>query len=296
MKLATITLFCNEAFRLEAWKKYYEEYRDCISLHVIVNNGNSVDTPLLRESFPDSMILESSSPNMMFSYNLALREILKNPEIDAIGQIVNDIRIEKDGLRIMWDTLFSRNDLFAISPVLLNKDSDLIDCFGCAINRKSYKFIHLDNGASLASVPKEVRIVDGLPGGIFLAKRSYYERLGFQDESIYMYADEVDMGIRVAAEGLKLAATSCVRAWHQHQQRPGASVQRNPMAAFFIGRNSIYIARKYESAIRVCLVFIYQIFRGVDIWRSALFHARRDGSFAFGWAWIRGAFKGLSHK
>lgn len=297
MKLATITLFCREGFRLEAWKRYFSEYGHDIALHVIVNNGDPSDTALLKTEFPHSLVLESPSPNMMYSYNLALREILKNPEIDAIGQIVNDIRIEPGGLERLWETLFSREDMFAISPILLKKDSEIIDCFGCEIKRTNYRFVHLDCDKLLSSVPAEVRLVNGLPAGVFLAKRSFYERLGFQDESIYMYADEVDMGIRVEEVGLVMAATSFVKAWHQHQFREAsAGAHANSSAGYFIGRNSVYIARKYESSLRVAWVFLYQVFRGIDIWRSALFHMKRDGSFPYGWAMIRGCFVGLYHK
>ena len=297
MKIATITLFCNESFRLETWKKYYAEYRDGIALHVIMNNGDPKDTPTLREAFPDSLILESPSPNMMYSYNLALREILKDSEIDAIGQIVNDIRIEPGGIPLLWETLYSREDLFAVSPVLLEKDSDKVVCFGCEINRKNYRYIQLDSGKKLDSLPREIRMVSGLPGGIFLAKRSYYESLGFQDEAIYMYADEIDMGIRVASQGLKMAATSFVLAWHQHQFKElSAGRHANSMAAFYIGRNAVYLASKYESALRVARVFLHNIIAAADIWRSALFHAKRDGSFAYGAAMIRGAFRGLFYK
>ncbi len=39
MKIATITIFCNEEFRLNNWKELYNEYKDDVALHVIVNNG-----------------------------------------------------------------------------------------------------------------------------------------------------------------------------------------------------------------------------------------------------------------
>ena len=41
------------------------------------------------------LVIESKTNNMMASYNLALTEILRDPEINAIMQICNDIRLEK---------------------------------------------------------------------------------------------------------------------------------------------------------------------------------------------------------
>ena len=45
MKIATITLFCREWFRADAWRQYFDEYRKDVYLHVIVNNGDEADTP-----------------------------------------------------------------------------------------------------------------------------------------------------------------------------------------------------------------------------------------------------------
>ena len=53
MKIAAITIYCNERFRADAWRKYYEEYKDDLYLHVIVNNGNPEETEYLQELFPE---------------------------------------------------------------------------------------------------------------------------------------------------------------------------------------------------------------------------------------------------
>ena len=127
MKIATITIFCNEEFRLNNWKELYNEYKDDVALHVIVNNGCSDDTKILQDNFPNSLVIESKTNNMMASYNLALTEILRDPEINAIMQICNDIRLEKGGLRKLYDFLYSKENYAMVSPVLLMKNSEIIE-------------------------------------------------------------------------------------------------------------------------------------------------------------------------
>ena len=291
MKIATVTLFCREWFRADAWKQYYGEYRDDIYLHVIVNNGDEEDTDRLKALFPDSLVLRSTTSNMMASYNLALREILKDPDVDAIAQIVNDIRISPGGLREMYRFLHSRPDLAMVSPVLLRKDSGIVDSFGCHIDRKNLNFILNDAGKVLAEVENQERIVNALPGGIFLALRGRYEQFGFQDEALMMYADEIDMGIRVAQLGYRMGATSYVWAWHQHVNPDGKS-QRSMQAAFLMGRNQVYIARKHCSKGRVIHVFLSRVFQGLDEIRSALMHGKEKENYRFGWYLVKGAIAG----
>lgn len=293
MKIAAITIFCDERFRADAWRQYYEEYKDDLYLHVIVNNGNPEDMGYLQELFPESLVLFSPTRNMMASYNLALQAILKDPEVDAVAQIVNDIRLSLHGFSTLYGYLEDNPALAMVSPVLLRKDSETVDCYGCTIDPRTLDFIHEDAGRDWRDNPEEFRLVSGLPAGIFLARRSLYERFGFQDENLEMYSDEVDMGLRVTCLGYRLGATNRVRAWHQHVN-PGGGAQRNPRAGYLMGRNQVYIAGKYFSKAKRTRVFLHMMVRGLDEVRSAVMHRKGRDFRRFGWQMFRGAFAGLS--
>ena len=295
MKIAVITLFCREGFRLNAWKAYYEGYRQDVYRHIIVNNGDPQDTPLLQAQFPDSEVLYCPTCNMMASYNLALDHILRDPQVDAIAQIVNDIKLSDRGLQVLYDFLMEAEKRAMVSPVLLARDSDVIDCYGCTIQPKNLDFIHNDAGKRLRDLTEEERLVSGLPGGVFLAKRSVYERLGYQDEHLEMYADEIDMDLRMAEHGFSLAATSRVQAWHQHEYPPGKRI-RSRRSAWLMSRNAVYIARKRQDKISVWNVFFHRCFRGLDEIRSALMHGKGMDYYRFGWSLITGAWAGMRER
>lgn len=296
MKIATITLFCNEHFRIDDWRRYYEEYKEDIALHVIVNNGCVEDTELLKKHFPDSLILYSPTNNMMASYNLALREILKDETIDAIAQIVNDIRLSAGGCRKLHELLYSNDKYAIISPILLNRDSETIDLYGAHIVPSNLNFIHLDSHKSYSDVCDErIRTCTGLPGGIFLAKRSVYEKVGVQDEKINMYADEVDMGIRVAKLGYRLVATTRVKAWHQHVN-PVGRVTRNPMAAYYMGRNHIYIAKKHCSNRVVVATILHRLKTAFIHLLSCIRHCKTKEEFKYTWFMFKGVYAGIRNK
>ena len=127
MKVASITLFCNEHFRLKSWVRYFSEYKGEIYLPVIVNNGSLNDNDLLKSLFPEAVILYSNTSNMTASYNIAIKYILDNSDADSILQITNDIRLENGGIGKLYD-LLSKDDRFGmISPILLKKDSEIIE-------------------------------------------------------------------------------------------------------------------------------------------------------------------------
>ena len=292
MVIAVITVFHKERFRVDDWKRYYAEYREDVSLHVIVNNGDPEDDSYLQESFPSSKILFCPSSSLMVAYNQGLREVLAHPEVDAVAQVGNDLRIEAGGLKALYDYLFSQDGLAMVAPVLLRKDSDVVDCFGCRVDLRNLDFFHLDAGTHLDRQAPSDRMVTGLPGGMFLARRDRYETFGFQDENLVMYSDELERSLKVMSIGWKMGATSRVRSWHQHVN-PGGKVQRSPHAAFLMGRNPVLIARKYLSGRTAFRVFLRRLYVGLDELRSAVMHAKSWEHHRFGWALVKGAFAGL---
>ena len=84
MKIASVTLFCNEGFRLNHWVQYFSEYKDDIYLQIIVNNGNPEDTIPLKSAFPDAVVLFSKTSNMIASYNLAIKYVLEKTDADSM--------------------------------------------------------------------------------------------------------------------------------------------------------------------------------------------------------------------
>lgn len=244
MKIASVTLFCNEGFRLNHWVQYFSEYKDDIYLQIIVNNGNPEDTIPLKSAFPDAVVLFSKTSNMIASYNLAIKYVLEKTDADSILQITNDLRIEKGGLAQIHEILFREQQYGMISPILLKKDSEIVENYGAEIDFSNMLFRHIDRNVHYKDVKPDIAFRTGLPGGCFLTKRVVYENIGLQDERINMYSDEVDTGIKCANKGYKLLSTKLVKSWHQHIFPSGRN-QRSCSASYFMSRNPIYLARKY---------------------------------------------------
>ena len=248
MKIACITVFCNELFRLEKWKQYYDEYKDDIFIHIIVNNGNSKDTPSLKESFPNSCVLESEGGNLLTAYNIGTQYALTNPEVDAIMQITNDVRFAKNAIRTLYHFLFSDPKLAVVGPVLLKKDSKIVESFGinypCTTKDRGGKQTLPYKDKSIAEIPYENKRVSYVPAGTILQRRVAIEQMGPQDEVLQMYCDERDMAIRLCQLGYYEAVTKNAIAWHQHINRPGAS-GRSLLTSFYSSRNKIYLIHKH---------------------------------------------------
>jgi GT2 family glycosyltransferase len=259
MNVAAITITYNDGYKFREWYNHYLEYKDELFLHIIVDNGSDKDyIKLLDDTFIDSKIIKrTTNGGLTIAYNDGLTFALENKEVDAILIIGNDVRIEKGGTTKLYNFLMSRSDFGIVAPVLLAKDSDIIDDFGCYIS----KFLYLkpqNVGCNVNEVNISERIVDTVTGGMSLSRREFYEQLGFQDENLFMYSDEVDLGLRAKRSAYKIAVTKSLKSWHQHIN-PGNRKTRLPYVGFLIGRNKLYLAYKHFNFFKVLAVLFYQL-------------------------------------
>ncbi len=259
--IAAITVTYNDHYKINQWFDYYDEYKDTLFLHIIVDNGSNPDfIKTIEQLFPNSVIIKRNcNRGTTAAYNDGIRYALKIKEIDSIMLIGNDLRISADSISVLHNILFSNEKYGIIAPLVFKKDSDIIDNYGANISRMLYmKSGQLGERVNeLLPLTKEVMAV---PGGINLAKREYYENIGLQDERLFMYSDEVDMGLRMAKTEFKAVATRHAAAWHQHIS-PENSKCRQGYSEFFIRRNKIYLAYKHFGFSRAFYIFFRQMIR-----------------------------------
>lgn len=273
MKVAGITITLNDDYKVNEWKKWYEEYKNELALHIIVDNGSSPKyIKTIKSFFPNSIIIErKTNGGCTMAYNDGIKKALEHSSIDAIMLIGNDVRIEKGSITKLYDFLYSRKSLGIVSPVLFKKNSFIVEDYGANITR----FLTMNAkksgaGKDIDEITESHRFSETVLGGCCLAKPEFYQKVGLQDENLFMYSDEVDTGIRSKLVGYEMGYIKEAKAWHQHINPNNGSV-RSFIAPYLINRNKIYLAKKHFGFMRVLLVFVYQnvtnsylIFRNIN--------------------------------
>lgn len=291
MGVAVLTIFCNESFRIPKWREYYDEYCDDASLHIIIDNhSREEELNQVKEAFPHSTIIcLPENGGVTAAYNAGIRYVMDKEDIDAVAFIGNDIKIEKGGLKKLHEFLFSNEKLGEVAPVLLAKDSNKIedngDYFSSALVMMEY-----DVPAEW-SAETQAHICDGLPGAMNVGKLSMYRKIGLMDETLFMYSDEVDMGIRAKKAGYLMSSYPTVRAWHQHENL-NQKTYRPPFSDYLTIRNKVYLAKKHYGFWKMIYVFLFFVFAKGLAYLNALIKKDKVKMEKAKWS-LRGAFKGL---
>jgi GT2 family glycosyltransferase len=293
MKVAAITITYNDDYKINEWINNYLDYKDDLYLHIIVDNNSELEYfNKVKDKFKDSVIIRrESNGGCTGAYNDGIKYALSDKLVDSIMLIANDMRLEVGGISKCYDFLRSDPTLGMIEPVILEKDSYIINDFGCEISKtlfmKSYKA-----GENLSDLQEDFHYADAVTGGMNLASREFYEVVGLQDENLFMYSDEVDMGLRAKKHGFKMAATKNVLAWHQHINENKKVDKRHPFSMYLIARNKVYLGRKHFGVLVSLYVFGYLIFLSLKVLLIVLIKRNYDNVKDQLWS-IYGAFNGL---
>lgn len=293
MKIAVVTITLNDTSRFKEWCSYYEEYKDEIALHIVVDNASEEGyTKIIKNYFINSVIIErSNNGGCTAAYNDGIKYALSCPDIDAICLVANDIKLERGAITNLYKILFNReHNIEALAPITLAKDSDIVEHFGSKIS-KYLTMIPYGFGKKLSDIEEEFVYGKAISGGANMASRAYYEKIGLQDEALFMYSDEVDMFFRAEKSNIRTATTKNVICWHQHINNNNG-LNREPYTKYLPARNKVYLAKKHFGKSRVCFVFLV-FFSGAFLKAiKFLFMTKFNNVKAYRWMML-GAFMGL---
>lgn len=259
MGIAAITIFCNESFRIPKWLKYYNEYKDELDLHIIIDNASlNEESEKVKKAFPNSIYIKlPTNGGVTMAYNVGVKKALSYSNINYIMLICNDIQIKSDSIRTLYKIL-KNGVVEMVTPVLLKKNSDIIEDGGdtisyCLFMKPKYigkKYSNIYNNDN--------KYVLSVTGGMNLASRKFYEIIGPQDENLFMYSDEIDIGLKAVKHSLKMMIVWNAIAWHQHEDSKGGE-SRSPISEYLMTRNKIYLAKKHFGIKKEIVIFIYYI-------------------------------------
>ena len=256
INIAVVTITMNDDYKIKEWRQWFREYREDIGTFIIVDNNSSSEyRELLKETFPEAFIIELGfNGGCTSAYNAGIKKALEDPSISHIALVGNDIRIEPLSLVKCAQILNRDETLGMVAPVLLNADSNIVADYGCSIN-SDLSMNPYGVGMNVKDLTPDLRYCEAVTGGMNISKRSFYETtVGLQDENLFMYSDEVDMGLRAKKAGVKMAVTKEALSWHQHINPPGIK-RRHPFSNYLIARNKVYLGKKHLGPGRQIFIF-----------------------------------------
>lgn len=253
-----LTLRCLKSIYDKKWKLGLQVY-------VVDNNSTDGSVEAIKQQYPAVQIIENKE-NLGFSR--ANNQALKMAESEYYLILNSDTEVVEYALDNLID--FSKNGGFDIATCkLLNSDGTLQPNSG-----ELPTFIPLFFWLSgLDDIMKRIvpissyhamdrkyytgdRKVGWVGGTAMLVKREVFEKVGFLDENIFMYAEDVEFCLRAQKAGFRVGWTDTAEIIHL-----GGASSKDPKFNQWVGefKGLTYIYRKYYGILTalVLKIFIY---------------------------------------
>jgi N-acetylglucosaminyl-diphospho-decaprenol L-rhamnosyltransferase len=184
---------------------------------VVVDNGSTDGSPAaVRSDFPEVALLELGKN---VGFGTALNRAVAAHPADAIVLLNSDVECEPAFCAALLD---AADDVEMVAGVLLQEaEPSLIDSAGVVADRTLMGFDHLHGEPLAAAATAQAPL--GPTGGAALYRREAWEAVGGFDERIFLYYEDLDLALRIAARGGRCALAPEARALHAYSPGLGAA-------------------------------------------------------------------------
>jgi N-acetylglucosaminyl-diphospho-decaprenol L-rhamnosyltransferase len=185
---------------------------------VLADNGSSDDSvALARRELPEVKVLELGEN---LGFGPALNRAVAAHPADALILLNNDAEPEPRFVEALLDGLGAGVD--AVAGVLLQERApELIDSAGVVTDATlmGFDYLHGEPAAAAATAADPL----GASGGAALYRRQAFEAVGGFDERIFLYYEDLDLALRLAAAGGRCRLAPEARALHAYSASLGAA-------------------------------------------------------------------------
>jgi N-acetylglucosaminyl-diphospho-decaprenol L-rhamnosyltransferase len=184
---------------------------------VVVDNGSADNSlALLREEFPEVTVL---ALERNVGFGPALNHAVREHRADPLILLNNDVECAPRFVEALLDA--AAEGVHSVAGVLLQERSpQLIDSAGVVADRTLMGFDYL-HGEPLSAVANAADPL-GPTGGAALYDLAAFEAVGGFDERIFLYYEDLDLALRMAAAGARCRLAAGATALHAYSASLGA--------------------------------------------------------------------------
>lgn len=218
-------------------KSTYNNYE----IIVVDNNSTDNSIKLLREEFPNTVIIETGeNTGVARGNNIGIKHALEN-KCEYVLLLNNDTEVDKEMLKKMVDK--ADQETLVTCKMYYHDPDNLIWCAGGEIKWSKGTTLHYGEGKYDEFQFNESKYVEYTPTCCLLVHRSVFENIGLMDEKYFMYYDDTDFCVRVNRAGFKIWYEASALLWHKVSSSSGGS--ESPTSIYYGNRNRLYFIDKF---------------------------------------------------
>lgn len=203
------------------------------SVIVVDNNSNDQTKDIIRNNYPVVSLIENKS-NLGFARanNIGIKKAIEQGA-NYIVLLNQDTEVKKDFL-IEGLKYFEKNPILGLaSPIILYPDEKRIWFAGSKIYRNKEILIkpttqigeHIHKKQIFSEADKK-NSVAWVPACALIIKKEVFDKIGYLDETFFMYGGDVDFSLKAKAVGIQLGYILNTLVIHKESIKPNIKINK----------------------------------------------------------------------
>lgn len=242
----------GEKFQNDCVESVYASTYKKFDIIVIDNNSSDNSVSLLRQKFPDVIILDfKENHGVAKGNNIGIKYCIDR-NYEYVLLLNNDTVLDSQMLELM----ISKADKKTISvPKIYYYEPDNELWFaGGYINWNRATAPHIGKNEVDQGQYDSEKNIEYSPTCCFLIHRDIFEVVGLMDEKYFMYYDDVDFCARVIKNNFSIKYVPKAQLWHKVSSSSGG--EDSLTSIYYCTRNRLYFIDKfYDKKIKIVLFF-----------------------------------------
>lgn len=226
---------------------------------VVIENGSQDDSyERLLELFPQNIIIKSNE-NLGFAggNNIGIDYALKN-DGEYILLLNNDTIVKSDFLENMLAGFNLCSEVGIVgSKINYFNQPEMISYGGGEINWKKFKteFYRADQ---LDNIKEEIREITFISGCSMMINCEVIEKIGFLDDSYFMYYEDTDFCAKAMEFGYKLIYQPNAIVYHKVSKSSGGNL--SPFVLYWSTKNRLKFKEKFKFKVNTKQLLMFEVF------------------------------------
>lgn len=223
----------------------------------VVDNASTDDSCAMVERYFPTVTLIRNKENLGFSEgnNIGIRYALQD-NADYILLLNNDTVVSKDFVNPLIDVAETDEGIGIVGSKVLFMDQPNVICYAGGKRRWTSEWAHIGLGDKDSGIYNDTRETDYIYGCAMMVRKSVFEEVGMFDKRYFVYAEEIDLNLRVKKAGYKLVYVPRSVVWHKVA---GSDVNGriSPFRQYYMTRNNLLLLKLHGTVLDKFLFAIF---------------------------------------
>lgn len=281
-----LTLNYNDANTTIDFIHSVENY-NVVNLILVVDN-NSTDDSYLRlkrlENHKIRVIRTDYNGGYGAGNNFGIKYLANHGGTEYVLQCNPDVFISEKTIIALYTFLKRHDEYVIVAPFMLNKygEKESNSAFPLATKWQYIlsldiilnKFLSLNAYKNLIDCTDEYKEVDAVAGSLFMMDLKKMIHGGMYDEHIFLYCEEMSLGIKLRDSGYKTALLPCQTFIHNHSISINKTFQSTLSRRKLLVKSKLYVIKSlyHSNTMEYCIAWILSRLSFLEIMLLGLWH------------------------